>query len=101
VTFLHTAGLFIAVARGYVPPSYIDLALQPDAFVHTPTLPHHAIYLQECAYDKYEAVANTQACILLILQHVSSSSCDKYEAVANTQARILLLISHACILLLV
>ena len=85
VTFPHTAGLFIAVARGYVPPSYIDLALQPDAFVHTPTLPHHAIYLQECAYDKYEAVANTQACILLLIPY----------------ACILLLMLHACILLLV
>jgi hypothetical protein len=54
---MHTRGSIEALLRLIK----ASLLLQASAFVHTPVAPQKAFFLAECAYDKYEAVANTQA----------------------------------------
>ena len=44
-------GAMVAVLRGAVPLSYLDVALNPDAFLPVPAPPAAAFLLAQCSFQ--------------------------------------------------
>jgi tRNA U38,U39,U40 pseudouridine synthase TruA len=51
----HLIGLAVAIARGILPESYFEAAVQKGNVMEVPALPGWGLYLAECKYAYYEA----------------------------------------------